>query len=206
MSASGVRWERGYKIGWPCQASGLDLSLSVMVWIAYCVGSDVGRISSQSPPYCTQNTGIQQSPQKKLWRHPRSSALLLNWSKSRSTSHHNLFIHTSQHCWLVNFWQKDGNFGPKPGHFGKYLYICVLCFLFTGRSILQKEGPHTWSLIQDHLPKIAVNIRVPWHLDRQHGAHVRATLCPNRCTLHINAWIISWWCWLACKFGQPTLA
>ena len=30
-SASGVRWERGYKIGWPCQASGLDLSLSVMV-------------------------------------------------------------------------------------------------------------------------------------------------------------------------------
>ena len=133
-SASGVRWERGYKIGWPCQASGLDLSLSVMVWIAHCVGSDVGRVSSQSPPYCTQNTGIQQSPQKKLWRHPRSSALLLNWSKSRSTSHHNLFIHTSQHCWLVNFWQKDGNFGQIPGHFGKYLYICVLCFLFTGNT------------------------------------------------------------------------
>ena len=142
MSASGVRWERGYKIGWPCQASGLDLSLSVMVWIAYCVGSDVGRVSSQSPPYCTQNTGIQQSPQKKLWRHPRSSALLLNWSKSRSTSHHNPFIHTSQHCWLVNFWQKDGNFGQKPGHFGKYLYT----------SGLSKYRYHKWNLHTQHTP------------------------------------------------------
>ena len=144
-SASGVRWERGYKIGWPCQASGLDLSLAVMVWIAYCVGSDVGRVSSQSPPYCTQNTGIQQSSQKKLWRHPRSSALLSNWLKSRS--HHiiiRLFTQVNIARW--QFWPKTWTFWKISLHasYDSFLPVCPFC----------KRQGHTWSRIMTICQKL----------------------------------------------------
>ena len=140
-SANGVRWERGYKIGWPGQASGLDLSLSVMAWIAYCVGSDVGRVSSQSPPYCTQNTGIQQSPQKKLWRHPRSSALLSNWLKSRS--HHIIIRVFTQ----VNIARCKMAILTKNLDILENISTCVVWFLFTSMPLLLKAGPH---MIQDH--------------------------------------------------------